>query len=61
MADGLRQGKLGYGHIKNMLLDAIIEETSEAREKYEYYNHIYTKKMIYLDFPKNGKKPLEVR
>ena len=37
MADGLRQGKLGYGHIKNMLLDAIVEETNEAREKYEYY------------------------
>ena len=37
MGDGLRQGKLGYGHIKNMLLDAVIRETSEAREKYNYY------------------------
>lgn len=37
MADGLRQGKLGYGHIKNMLLDAVLEKTSEAKEKYEYY------------------------
>lgn len=37
MAEGLRQGKLGYGHIKNMLLDAILEETKESREKYDYY------------------------
>ncbi len=37
MGDGLRQGKLGYGHIKNMLLDAVIREISEAREKYNYY------------------------
>lgn len=37
MGDGLRQGKLGYGHIKNMLLDAVIAEIREAREKYNYY------------------------
>ena len=37
MAEGLRQGKLGYGHIKNMLLDAVIAEVKEAREKYNYY------------------------
>lgn len=37
MGDGLRQGKLGYGHIKNMLLDAVIREISAAREKYNYY------------------------
>lgn len=37
MGDGLRQGKLGYGHIKNMLLDAVIAEVSDAREKYNYY------------------------
>ena len=40
MAEGLKQGKLGYGHIKNMLLDAVLETTSEAKEKYDYYmNH----------------------
>ncbi len=40
MAEGLKQGKLGYGHIKNMLLDAVLEATSEAKEKYDYYmNH----------------------
>ena len=37
MADGLRQGKLGYGHIKNMLLDAVVAEIKDAREKYNYY------------------------
>lgn len=37
MGDGLRQGKLGYGHIKNMLLDAVVNEIKEAREKYSYY------------------------
>lgn len=37
MADGLRKGKLGYGHIKNMLLDAVINEIKDAREKYNYY------------------------
>ena len=37
MADGLREGKLGYGHVKNMLLDAILNKTKNAREKYNYY------------------------
>lgn len=37
MAEGLRLGKLGYGHVKNMLLDAIIEKTAQEREVYNYY------------------------
>ena len=37
MGDGLRQGKLGYGHIKNMLLDRVLKEVRAAREKYDYY------------------------
>ena len=37
MAEGLRQGKLGYGHIKNMLLDAVLLQTKDAKEKYDYY------------------------
>ena len=37
MGDGLRQGKLGYGHIKNMLLDAVIAEVKASKEKYDYY------------------------
>lgn len=42
MGDGLRQGKLGYGHIKNMLLDAVIAEIKDAREKYNYYINHYS-------------------
>lgn len=37
MAEGLKAGKLGYGHVKNMLLDAIIEKTAQEREIYNYY------------------------
>ncbi len=37
MAAGLSAGKLGYGHVKNMLLDAVLAEVREAREKYNYY------------------------
>ena len=37
MANGLREGKLGYGHVKNMLLDAILNKVREPREKYNYY------------------------
>ena len=37
MAYGLENGKLGYGHIKNMLLDAVLAETKNARELYNYY------------------------
>ena len=40
MADGLRHGKYGYGHVKKMLLDAILEKTAQEREVYNYYiNH----------------------
>ena len=37
MGNGLREGRLGYGHIKNMLLEAVVNEAKEAREKYNYY------------------------
>ncbi len=37
MAEGLRNGKLGYGHIKTMLLDAITEKTAQERDVYNYY------------------------
>jgi tryptophanyl-tRNA synthetase len=44
MAEGLRLGKLGYGHIKNMLLDAVLAETTEMKEKFDYcmahYNEV---------------------
>jgi tryptophanyl-tRNA synthetase len=37
MAEGLRQGKLGYGHTKAMLLDAVLAETKDIKEIYDYY------------------------
>lgn len=49
MAKGLREGTLGYGHIKNMLLEAIINEVKEAREKYNYYMDHYDEVEAMLD------------
>ncbi|MCT4575268.1 MAG: tryptophan--tRNA ligase [Alphaproteobacteria bacterium] len=37
MATGLKEGKLGYGHIKKMLLEDYLALISDMREKYEYY------------------------
>lgn len=37
MAEGLKNGKLGYGQAKNMLLAAIMEKTGREREIYDYY------------------------
>lgn len=37
MAEGLKHGKLGYGHVKAMLLDAILAEIKETKETYDYY------------------------
>ena len=37
MQQGLQQGRLGYGHIKNMLLDEILTQTKDLREKFAYY------------------------
>lgn len=37
MAEGLKHGKLGYGHVKGMLLDAMLNLIKEPREKYNYY------------------------
>ncbi|MBR3677181.1 MAG: tryptophan--tRNA ligase [Alphaproteobacteria bacterium] len=37
MAAGLQEGKLGYGHVKAMLLDEILAQTKEVRERYDYY------------------------
>lgn len=35
--DGLQNGGMGYGTIKKMLLQVILDEISEKREKYFYY------------------------
>lgn len=46
MGDGLRQGKLGYGHIKNMLLDAVINEIKDVRENTIITWHISARSRI---------------
>lgn len=35
--EGLEKGGLGYGTIKKMLIQAILDETREMREKYAYF------------------------
>ncbi len=35
--EGLEKGGMGYGTIKKMLLQVILDEISEKREKYDYY------------------------
>ncbi len=49
MADGLKQGKLGYGHIKAMLLDTILEQTKDAKEIYNYYVAHYDEARGFLE------------
>ncbi len=41
MKEGLAQGKLGYGHIKTMLLEDTLSELKELREKADYYLNNY--------------------
>lgn len=41
MAEGLRGGKLGYGHIKTMLLDEVLKQIKPMKEKYDYYINNY--------------------
>ena len=49
MAQGLREGKLGYGHIKAMLLDAVLNETREVKEIYDYYMAHYDEACGFLE------------
>ena len=49
MAQGLREGKLGYGHTKAMLLDAILNETREVKEVYDYYMAHYDEACGFLE------------
>lgn len=48
MAEGLRQGKLGYGHVKGMLLDAILTETKDAKQTFDYYMAHYDEVQAFL-------------
>ncbi len=58
MAEGLRAGKMGYGTVKAMLLEAIIEETSEKREKYNYYMSHFDEVMDMLHDGAKKARPL---
>ena len=58
MGDGLRQGKLGYGHIKNMLLDAVINEVKSAREKYDYYMAHFNEVEAFLEEGASKARPV---
>ncbi len=49
MAYGLKNGKLGYGHVKSMLFDAVIAETKEAKEIYDYYMSHYNEVLGFLE------------
>ena len=49
MADGLKNGKLGYGHVKSMLLEAVISETKEMKEKYDYFMAHYDEVRDFLE------------
>ena len=49
MADGLKNGKLGYGHIKAMLLDVILEHTGDAKAVYDYYMAHYDEVCGFLE------------
>ena len=58
MGDGLRQGKLGYGHIKNMLLDAVINEIKDARDQYNYYMSHFEKVEAMLEEGASKARPV---
>ncbi len=48
MAAGLREGKLGYGHCKAMLLEQILAETKDAKQIYDYYMAHYNEVEAFL-------------
>lgn len=48
MAAGLREGKLGYGHCKAMLLEQILAETKDAKQIYDYYMAHYDEVEAFL-------------
>ncbi len=58
MATGLREGKLGYGHCKAMLLDAVLAETKAAKEKYDYYMAHYNEVAEHLAAGASKARPL---
>ena len=61
MAEGLRGGKLGYGHIKNMLLDAVLKATTDAKEKYGYYIAHYSEVEEMLQQGASKARPVAIK
>lgn len=49
MARGLKAGKLGYGNIKAMLLEEVLDATREAKKKFDYYMAHYDEVRGYLE------------
>ena len=58
MAEGLRAGKMGYGMVKNMLLEAVLEEIAPQREKYYYYMSHFDEVMDMLNDGAKKARPL---
>ena len=47
--EGLRQGGMGYGTIKKMLLAGLIEQLTPLRDRYDYYMTHYEEVEAFLD------------
>lgn len=58
MAEGLRAGKMGYGMVKNMLLEAVLREISPKRDKYYYYMSHFDEVMDMLSDGAKKARPL---
>ncbi|MDR2933738.1 MAG: tryptophan--tRNA ligase [Rickettsiales bacterium] len=56
MADALRDGKMGYGDAKKLLLSALIEHFAAHQEKYNYYKTPTGEKEIFELLAEGAKK-----
>lgn len=61
MAEGLQQGKLGYGHVKAMLLEAMLNLIKEPREKYNYYMAHFNEVEGMLESGRDKARPIATR
>ena len=58
MAEGLKAGKMGYGMVKNMLLEAVLQEITPQRDKYDYYMSHFDEVMDMLSDGAKKARPL---
>ena len=49
MAEGFREGKLGYGQAKGLLLEAVLEATRDYKEKFDYHMSHFNEVEAMLD------------